>query len=47
MSNHLGKRYVCEECAAEVLCTKAGNGSFVCCDKEMQIKQAQPLPSSD
>lgn len=43
----LGKRYQCEVCGAEVLCTKAGPGQPVCCDKEMQTKEPKPLPSSD
>lgn len=47
MGNQLGRRYVCEVCGTEVLCTKAGEGSIYCCGKEMQIKQAKPLPSSD
>ena len=33
--------------ATEVLCTKAGEGKPVCCDKEMQIQEPKPLPSSD
>lgn len=47
MPNQLGKRFVCEKCGAQVLVTKAGEGSFVCCDKEMIIQQPRPLPSSD
>jgi hypothetical protein len=47
MANQLGKRYFCEECGTEVLCNKPGNGTVLCCDKDMQIKEAKPLPSSD
>jgi hypothetical protein len=47
MSTQLGKRYVCEACGTEVLCTKAGTGVLSCCDREMKIKEAKPLPSSD
>jgi len=47
MSNTLGKRYICDACAAEVLCNKAGGGSISCCGNEMKLKEAKPLPSSD
>jgi hypothetical protein len=43
----LGKRYECESCAGEVLCTKPGPGSMSCCGVSMTIKVAKPLPSSD
>ncbi|MET7769467.1 hypothetical protein [Nocardia sp. NPDC005366] len=43
----LGKRYVDEETDLEVLCTKAGDGSLAVGDRPLQIKQAEPLPSSD
>ncbi len=43
----LGKRYECEECGAIILCTKAGEGKPECCEKEMQLQQPRPLPSSD
>ena len=36
MGAELGKRYSCEECGSEVLCTKAGDGTPHCCGKEMQ-----------
>jgi len=45
--SQLGKRYRCEECGTEILCTKAGEGTPVCCDKEMQVQEPRPLPSSD
>ncbi len=45
--SQLGKRYKCEVCGTEVLCTKAGEGKFVCCDKEMKVQEPKPLPSSD
>ena len=47
MANVLGKRYMCEKCGTEVLCNKAGSGPLKCCDIEMKIKEAKPLPSSD
>jgi len=43
----LGKRYRCEECGTEILCTKAGEGITECCGKEMQVQEPKPLPSSD
>ena len=47
MPNQLGKRFICEGCGTETLCTKAGAGSVACCGKEMQLKQAKALPSAD
>jgi hypothetical protein len=47
MANVLGKRYMCESCGTEVLCNKAGDGGLECCDTQMRIKEAKPLPSSD
>ena len=43
----LGKRYRCDVCGTEALCTKAGEGNPVCCDQEMQTQEPKPLPSSD
>jgi len=45
--NQLGKRYRCEKCGTEVLCTKAGEGVAMCCDQEMTAQEPRPLPSSD
>jgi hypothetical protein len=45
--SQLGKRYRCEVCGTEILCTKAGGGNPTCCDKEMQVQEPRPLPSSD
>ena len=47
MANQLGKRFVCAQCSAEVLCTKAGDGVVHCCGEEMQLKQPKPLASAD
>jgi desulfoferrodoxin-like iron-binding protein len=47
MTNLLGKRYECSACGAELLCTKPGDGSLVCCGREMAVKLAKPLPTSD
>jgi len=43
----LGKRHRCEVCGTEILCTKAGDGSPVCCEKEMQLQQPKTEKSSD
>ena len=47
MPNLLGQRYVCAECEATVLVTKAGDGQITCHWKAMEPAQAKPLPSSD
>jgi hypothetical protein len=47
MPSLLGKRYMCEQCNTETLCTKAGDGVIECCGKPMELKQAKPLPSAD
>ena len=47
MATQLGKRYLCDTCGAEVLCNKPGGGELSCCDHEMKLKEAKPLPSSD
>lgn len=47
MANLLGKRFKCEVCGTEVLCTKAGEGTVTCCGKEMVMQKPKPLPSSD
>ena len=43
----LGKRYRCEACGTEALCTKAGEGQLECCGKEMALQEPKPIPSSD
>lgn len=45
--SQLGKRYRCEVCGTEVLCTKASPQLPNCCDKEMVIQEPKPVPSSD
>ena len=47
MANKLGKRMKCEECGAQVLVTKGGEGTVECCDKPMQPVEPKPLPSAD
>ena len=45
--NQLGKRFKCQVCGTEVLCTKAGEGAVVCCNQAMELQEPRPLPSSD
>lgn len=47
MANQLGKRFFCESCGTETLCTKAGDGTVHCCGKPMQLKEPKPLASAD
>ena len=47
MPNVLGKRYVCAECDAQILVTKAGDGGLECHGQPMTILAPKPLPSSD
>lgn len=47
MATQLGKRYVCNACGTEILCTKPGSGVVECCGAPMQVKEAKPVPSSD
>jgi hypothetical protein len=47
MANQLGKRFKCSACNTEVLCVKAGDGSVICCDADMELQEPRPLPSSD
>ena len=45
--NQLGKRYVCEACGTQVLCTKSGEGAAACCGQDMVIQEPKAMPSSD
>jgi len=45
--SQLGKRYRCEVCGTEILCTKAGVGKVECCGKEVETQEPKALPSSD
>ena len=47
MASQLGKRYKCPTCGSEILCIKAGSGEVSCCDKEVELQQPKPIPSSD
>jgi desulfoferrodoxin-like iron-binding protein len=39
MANQMGKRYMCSKCSAEVIITKAGGGTLVCCGQDMVMKK--------
>jgi len=43
----LGKRYTDETTGIEVLCTKPGPGPLTVDGRELLVKSAKPLPSSD
>lgn len=43
----LGKRYADDEVGLEVLCTKPGTGRLELDGRELPLKAAKPLPSSD
>jgi len=47
VANQLGKRYACEVCGTLILCVKQGEGTVMCCDKEMALQAPRELPSSD
>ncbi|MFC1901792.1 hypothetical protein ACFLX3_02570 [Chloroflexota bacterium] len=47
MASQLGKRYRCQICGTEALCTKAGEGKLTCCGQEMEVQEAKAIPSSD
>ena len=47
MAIQLGRRYTDEKSGVQVLCTKAGEGTLYCDDREMQVQQPRALPSSD
>ena len=45
--NQLGKRFKCQACGTEVLCTKASESTVTCCGQEMELQEPRALPSSD
>ena len=47
MANQLGKRYRCQVCSTEALCTKAGEGTITCDGQQMEAQEPRTLPSSD
>lgn len=44
---YMGKRYACENCKAEMLCTKAGEGMITCHSQEMKALEDKPISTSD
>ena len=38
VANQTGKRYKCESCGSEFIVTRGGNGTIMCCEKEMVLK---------
>ena len=38
MSSQTGKRYMCQECGAEFVVTKGGEGTIRCCGKPLELK---------
>jgi hypothetical protein len=47
VSIQLGKRYTDDDGRIELLCIRAGSGTLTCDGRRMDVKGAQPLPSSD
>lgn len=45
--SQLGKRYRCEVCGTEVLCTRPSPQTPACCGKELVLLEPKKLPSSD
>ena len=39
MPNQMGKRYMCGKCGGEVIITKGGGGTLVCCGQDMVMKK--------
>jgi hypothetical protein len=46
-ANKAGKRYTCQTCGTQVMCTKGGEGRMSCHGQPMELHAAKPLPSSD
>lgn len=45
--SQLGKRYECQACGTQILCTKASDCNPECCNAEMEIQKPKKTPSSD
>ena len=39
VASQTGKRYICAQCGAEFIVTKAGSGTLVCCGQPLQLKR--------
>ena len=46
-ATQLGKRYECAVCQTVVMCLSAGPEPFMCCDRPMEERLMEPLPSGD
>ncbi len=40
MNIQIGKRYVCTQCATELIATRGGEGQLMCCGQPLELKQA-------
>lgn len=38
MANETGKRYTCAICGCEMIVTRSGDGTLICCGQPMQVK---------
>ena len=47
MANQPGKRYKCQNCGTEVLCTTGGDGAFECCGVPIEEFELEPMPAGD
>jgi hypothetical protein len=41
MTNQVGKRYICAKCNSEFIVTRGGEGTLICCGKQMEEKKAK------
>jgi desulfoferrodoxin-like iron-binding protein len=39
MANQAGKRLKCQSCGVEIVVTKGGEGTVICCGQPMGLKQ--------
>ena len=46
MASQTGKRYVCERCATEMLVTRGGAGTLVCCGQPMVQRAGKGTPAA-
>jgi hypothetical protein len=47
MSSQVGKRYECNVCGGQLICTRAGGGVLECDGTPMALVEPRVLPSSD
>jgi desulfoferrodoxin-like iron-binding protein len=41
MANQIGKRYICKKCGAELMVTRGGTGTLMCCGQPMEQKETE------